>query len=208
MTSVTIGNSVTKIGNYAFYNCSSLTNITIPDRVTSIGGNAFGGCSSLISIYCKPTTPPAAEVSILYNCSGFKIYVPRASVDAYKSAAGWSYYADYIVGYDFEDDGVGSSIVLTPNATTDDNRRAYELINSQAVFDGIMTYDWVPTTTKLLISGEVDSTTLYQEMVISAGRDYGTNFYEIQFNSLYDLGFVRPMARLYPDGYFEVYDDD
>ena len=30
-----------------------------------------------------------------------KIYVPRNSVSVYRSATGWSNYADYIVGYDF-----------------------------------------------------------------------------------------------------------
>ncbi|MBO5673007.1 MAG: leucine-rich repeat domain-containing protein [Paludibacteraceae bacterium] len=39
--------SVTSIGDYAFYNCSSLTSITIPNSVTSIGDYAFLGCSSL-----------------------------------------------------------------------------------------------------------------------------------------------------------------
>jgi hypothetical protein len=36
------------------------------------------------------------------NASGRKIYVPRASVDAYKAARYWSDYADDIVPYDFE----------------------------------------------------------------------------------------------------------
>jgi hypothetical protein len=35
------------------------------------------------------------------NASGRKIYVPRASVNAYKLADGWSNYADSIVGYYF-----------------------------------------------------------------------------------------------------------
>lgn len=35
------------------------------------------------------------------NASGRKIYVPRASVNAYKSAEYWKNYASYIVGYDF-----------------------------------------------------------------------------------------------------------
>ncbi|GHT49118.1 hypothetical protein AGMMS49982_01840 [Bacteroidia bacterium] len=50
ITSVSIGNSVTSIGNYAFYGCSSLTSITIGNSVTSIGNNAFYGCSDLTSV--------------------------------------------------------------------------------------------------------------------------------------------------------------
>ena len=46
----TIPNSVTSIGDYAFYKCSSLTSITIPNSVTSIGDGAFSGCSGLTSI--------------------------------------------------------------------------------------------------------------------------------------------------------------
>ncbi|MBQ6979288.1 MAG: leucine-rich repeat domain-containing protein [Clostridia bacterium] len=49
LTSITIPNSVTSIGKYAFY-CSSLTSITIPDSVTCIGEGAFSGCGSLTSI--------------------------------------------------------------------------------------------------------------------------------------------------------------
>ena len=47
---IEIGNSVTSIGNYAFYNCSSLSSIVIPDGVTSIGNYAFASCYNLSSI--------------------------------------------------------------------------------------------------------------------------------------------------------------
>ena len=59
--------SVTRIGDYAFLYCSSLTSITIPDGVTSIGDGAFLSCSSLTSI-----TIPEGAISIgdyaFYNC--------------------------------------------------------------------------------------------------------------------------------------------
>ena len=102
-SSVTIGDSVTTVGSYAFYDCSSLTSVTIGDSVTSIGDYVFYDCSSLTSVYCKTTTPPAGGASMFYNnVSDRKIYVPMELIEAYKSASGWSQYADAILGYDFE----------------------------------------------------------------------------------------------------------
>ena len=45
-----IPNGVTRIGNYAFQNCSGLASIEIPDSVTSIGVCAFRFCSGMTSI--------------------------------------------------------------------------------------------------------------------------------------------------------------
>jgi len=50
LTNVTIPNSVTRIGGYAFSGCTSLAGITIPDSVSSIESNAFRNCNSLTSI--------------------------------------------------------------------------------------------------------------------------------------------------------------
>ena len=50
LTSIAIPDSVTSIGNSAFIGCTSLTSITIPDSVTSIGYSAFRACTSLTSI--------------------------------------------------------------------------------------------------------------------------------------------------------------
>ena len=114
LTSVTIDDGVTTIGHYAFSDCRSLTNVTIPDSVTTIGYATFAYCSSLTSVYCKAINPPtivdnngywfgfAKEDESGNICNiGCTIYVPTESVEAYKSAQGWSEYADSIVGYDF-----------------------------------------------------------------------------------------------------------
>jgi len=50
LTGVTIPNSITSIGTYAFNNCIKLTRVTIPNSVTSIGDDAFQGCLTLTSV--------------------------------------------------------------------------------------------------------------------------------------------------------------
>ena len=110
ITSITIPESVTEIGSYAFYGCggeltvncnipdasssdhgafyhANFTTVTIGEGVTKIGSYAFYACSSLMSIYCYPTTPPSlGSFAFSYIASECRIYVPAASVDAYKSS--------------------------------------------------------------------------------------------------------------------------
>ncbi len=103
LTSVTLPQGLQTIGDRAFASCKNLTTITISESVTEIGSQAFG-YSGIKKLYCKPTTPPTISGSNLFPGSGIAgrtIYVPRASVEAYKSAKGWSEYASAIVGYNF-----------------------------------------------------------------------------------------------------------
>ena len=58
LTSVTIPNSVTSIGDFSFFDSSGLTNVTIPNSVTNIGDYAFV-CHSLTSV-----TIPSSVISI------------------------------------------------------------------------------------------------------------------------------------------------
>ncbi len=74
--SIVMPDSVTSIGNYAFYGCSSLTNITIPDSVTSIGDNTFYNCSSLTNI-AVPNGVTSIGSYAFSGCSGLtSIAVP------------------------------------------------------------------------------------------------------------------------------------
>ena len=95
LTSIEIPNSVTSIGPSAFTSCTSLTSIEIPSSVTSIGDNAFYNCSKLSTITILSITPPTLGSSPIP--SGIEhIYVPAASVDAYKAADIWDEFADKI----------------------------------------------------------------------------------------------------------------
>lgn len=67
ITSITIPNSVTSIGNFAFYNCSILISITIPNSVTFIGNSAFYNCNTLTSITIPNSVTSIGE-SAFYNC--------------------------------------------------------------------------------------------------------------------------------------------
>ena len=85
---VEIGDSVTSIGNYAFYNCYSLSSITIPDSVTSIGSNAFSSCYSLSSITIPDsvTSIGSNAFSNCYSLSSITIPNSVTSIDSYAFA--------------------------------------------------------------------------------------------------------------------------
>ena len=63
-TSYTIPNSVTRIGYYAFEDCTGLTSITIPNSVTSIGDWAFRGCTGLKDVYYTGSKDEWEAISI------------------------------------------------------------------------------------------------------------------------------------------------
>ena len=125
LTTYVISNDVTSIGKYTFFDCSDLTKITIPDNVTSIDNYAFNHCTSLTNIYCKPTTPPTLGSNTFDNIpSSAKIYVPTDSMDAYKSATGWSDYESIIVGYTaIEPDNISIKYVTSNKRIIDNSAK-------------------------------------------------------------------------------------
>jgi len=89
--------SVTYIGDGAFKSCSGLTSVTLGRGVSTIGGEAFKYCTNLTSITINATTPPyITNDYAFHHTNDCPIYVPAASVNAYKTANYWSTYASRI----------------------------------------------------------------------------------------------------------------
>ena len=78
LTSVTIPNSVTSIGNAAYWGCRGLTSVTIPNSVTSIGGSAFQSCSGLTSVTIPNSVTSIGDDAFQY-CSGLtSVTIPNS----------------------------------------------------------------------------------------------------------------------------------
>lgn len=98
LISIDIPDSVTNIGWLAFFGCSSLTSIEIPSSVTNIGDAVFRNCVSLSTVIVNSTTPPTLGTGVFRNtATNLLIKVPAASLQAYRTATGWSDYASSIV---------------------------------------------------------------------------------------------------------------
>ena len=94
--SITFPSSVTTIEYGAFWACDHLTSIVLPSSITKIEYGAFAHCHSLNSITVNALSPPIGGVDMFKYTNSCPIYVPAQSVDTYKTAAGWSVYADRI----------------------------------------------------------------------------------------------------------------
>lgn len=80
-----------------FDRCTALEFVKIPPTVTSISYYVFNNCSSLKAVVCEPIIPPTlSSTNAFGNTANCPIYVPDASVDAYKAASNWSSLADRI----------------------------------------------------------------------------------------------------------------
>lgn len=81
-------------GYYNYGNYSALTFLRYPSTTTSISHYAVYKYTNLSAIVIEATTPPSIPDSTTFaGDSGCPIYVPDASVDAYKTANNWTYFS-------------------------------------------------------------------------------------------------------------------
>ena len=71
MTTVTLGAALVEIGENAFASCSALESINIPEGVTTIGNMAFSECRALRSV-TFPSTLENIGTRIFFNCTSLE----------------------------------------------------------------------------------------------------------------------------------------
>ena len=143
LTTYTIPDGVTTVSNEVFRSLNSLEEVIFPEGILSLGG-VFNYCSSLKTVtipstvismysafldastvadalYVLPATPPqvsANNVPLFRDSNDFPIYVPANSLEAYKTATGWSDYADRILPMEDGTVSVSSYLTFSSRGTT------------------------------------------------------------------------------------------
>lgn len=97
VTEIWLSWSTTTIEESAFSGCLSIASVYVPDALETIGNYAFADCYGVAMYHFFSETPPTLGTNVFQNIQpDCKIYVPSASVSAYKTATNWSAYASYI----------------------------------------------------------------------------------------------------------------
>ena len=86
LTNIIIPDSVTSIENYAFCGCANFTSITIPDSVTSIGEGAFSGCRILTSITIPDSVTSISNETFRFCYKLTDIIIPNSVTSIGKMA--------------------------------------------------------------------------------------------------------------------------
>ncbi len=100
LSSVYLNGNVTKVGEYAFFNCTHLHDLILGEKLTTIGKYAFSGCTEISWFHNYAAKPQPYTTGMLEGVSKqTTIRVPFNSLNAYKTADGWKDFRIYAEPY-------------------------------------------------------------------------------------------------------------
>lgn len=123
LTNATIPDGITSIGGYAFLNCG-LTSVTIPDSVTTIGEYAFYSCNSLTSVTI-PGNVTSIGMCAFSNCSGLSSINVANNNFSFFSVDGVLFSADQAILYTYPV-GKSNTYYIIPSSVTTIGGRAFD----------------------------------------------------------------------------------
>lgn len=89
ITKAIVPDGVTTIGSWQFAYCP-VTEISLPATIETIASGAFYNCTGATKVTCEATTPPEISGQTFKNVTAVAtLYVPAASIDAYRAADIW-----------------------------------------------------------------------------------------------------------------------
>ena len=96
LTEVVLGDYVIEVGNSAFYSCNSLSKLTIGSGVARIGNYAFYSCP-LTDVICKPATPPVMAGSYCFRSyDTVTLHVHPAVANSYRATDYWNRFGNIV----------------------------------------------------------------------------------------------------------------
>ena len=139
LTSVTIPYGVTMIDSHAFFKCTGLTNVSIPNSVITIGTSAFSHCESLTAIEI-PDSVTELEKCAFSTCSNLTRISLPSNISIVGTHAGmWSsYYLNYAT---FKDCNNVTSVTIGEGSSILNWFPCYKSITTVFIRPGVATID-------------------------------------------------------------------
>ena len=151
ITSLTLSEGITSIGQSAFWGKTAMTTLELPSTFTSIGSYAFGDCTGLQTIRISASAAPTLGDDVFKTSASDKdwnyigqnctVYVPSGTASKYKDTGTWTYWDSF-------------SYILEPGTVTtgDDGYATYYNIYGYALPEGVTAYAVTESDSKLHIT--------------------------------------------------------
>ena len=192
---LTIPETVTEIGEYAFYSNSNLTKIII-DKQIAIGNYAFCNCDNLENVYFYSYEVPTLGLSAFEN-TDFTLYVPQSKRNEYVSA---------FMGYTNDITSIPVTVTFVVEGTVKNTLNTFYGANIANVSDGFKIgynfdgwYDSADYTGELYSNGGIwDITTDITLYAKFAPRSFYISFYGDGSENLTDklVTYDQPIGSL------------